>query len=158
VATCDLTNAAGTQVAQIVYPADWFTEIEPADVACRYFDPEQFEIPADPSTLVTAVMASTTDTSYADAVAAATDDATWDVSTFQETEVDGLPATLVEATAIADGGGVPSGTSRFAIFVDVGSSGTVSLFTTGTSGDEAYETLTGVVTLMAGASTFVAGE
>ena len=142
----------------IVYPGDWFTEIEPADVACRYFDPEEFEVPDDPSSLVTAVMASTTDTSYADAVAAATDEAIWDVSTFQETEVDGLPATLVEATAIADGGGVPSGTSRFAIFVDVGSSGTVSLFTTGTSGDESYEALTGVVTLMAGASTFIAGE
>jgi len=94
----------------------------------------------------------------ADAVAAATDEATWDVSTFQETEADGLPATLVEATAIAEGGGVPSGTSRFGVFVDVGSSGTVSLFTIGTPGDDAYETLTGVVTLMAGASTFVAGE
>jgi heat shock protein HslJ len=158
VATCDLTNAAGTQVATIVYPAAWSTEIEPPEIACRYFDPEQFEIPADPATLVTAVMASTTDTSYADAVAAATDEATWDVSTFQELEVDGLQATLVAATATADGGGVPSGTSRFAYFIDVGSSGTVSLFTTGTAGDEAYETLTGVVTLMTGASTFVAGD
>jgi hypothetical protein len=145
-------------VATIVYPGDWFTEIEPADVACRYFDPEEFTIPSDPSTLVTAVMASTTDASYADTVAAATDDATWDVSTLQETEADGLPATIVEATAIADGGGVPNGTSRFAIFVDVGSSGTVSLFTTGTSGDDSYETLTGVVTLMVGASTFVSGS
>ena len=145
-------------MAAIVYPADWFTEIEPAEVACRYFDPEEFEIPDDPSTLVTAVMAATSDSAYADAVAAATDEATWDVSTFQETEVDGLPATLVEATAIADGGDVPSGTSRYAVFVDVGGSGSVSLFTTGTSGDETYETLTGVVTLMAGASTFVSGD
>ena len=28
----------GTTVATIVYPAEWFTEIEPADVACRYFN------------------------------------------------------------------------------------------------------------------------
>jgi len=127
-------------------------------VACRYFDPEQFTIPADPSTLVTAVMASTADGSYGDVVAQATNEGTWDVTQSQEITVDGLPATVVDAKAIADGGAVPNGTSRFAYFIDVGSSGTVSLFTTGTSGDEAYETQAGVVTLMVGASTFVSGN
>ena len=47
---------------------------------------------------------------------------------------------------------------RFAYLVDVGSSGTVSLFTTGTAGDAAYESQAGLVTLMAGASTFVSGR
>jgi hypothetical protein len=145
-------------VATITYPGAWFTEIEPANVACRYFDPEQFTVPSDPSTLVTAVMASTADTAYADAVAQATNADTWDVTQSQEITVDGLPATVVDATATADSGGVPSGTSRFAYFIDVGSSGTVSLFTTGTSGDEAYETQAGVVTLMVGASTFDSGS
>jgi heat shock protein HslJ len=158
VATCELLNAGGTTVATIVYPAEWFTEIEPADVACRYFNPEPFTIPSDPSTLVTAVMASTTDTAYADAVGAATDSDSWDVSQSQEITLDGLPATVVEAVATADGPGVPSGTSRFAYFVDVGSSGTVSLFTTGTADDAAYESQAGLVTLMAGASTFVPGN
>jgi heat shock protein HslJ len=158
VATCELKNAGGTLVATITYPGAWFTEIEPPDVACRYFDPEQFTVPADPSTLVTAVMASTADGSYGDVVAQATNEGTWDVTQSQEITVDGLPATVVDATAIADGGAVPNGTSRFAYFIDVGSSGTVSMFTTGTAGDEAYETLAGVVTLMVGASTFVSGN
>jgi heat shock protein HslJ len=158
VATCELKNADGTLVATITYPGAWFTEIEPANVACRYFDPEQFTIPSDPSTLVTAVMASTADGSYGDVVAQATNEGTWDVTTAQELTVDGLPATLVDATAITDGGAVPNGTSRFVYFIDVGSSGTVSLFTTGTSGDEAYETQAGVVTLMVGASTFDSGS
>ena len=71
--------------------------------------------------------------------------------------MDGLPATLVEGVATTDGAGVPTGTSRFAYFVDVGTSGTVSLFTTGTADDAAYESQAGLVTLMAGASTFVSG-
>ena len=103
-------------------------------------------------------MASTTDTAYADAVAAATNADTWDVSRMQEITEDGLPATVVEGVATADGAGVPTGTSRFAYFVDVGSAGTVSLFTTGSADDETYQSLTGVVTLMAGASTFVSGN
>jgi hypothetical protein len=145
-------------VATIVYPAEWYTEIEPADVACRYFNPEPFTIPSDPSTLVTAVMASTTDTAYADAVAAATNPDSWDVDQSQEITLDGLPATVVDGVATADGAGVPSGTSRFAYFIDVGSNGTVSVFTTGTAGDAAYESQAGLVTLMAGASTFVSGN
>ena len=84
-------------MATIVYPAEWYTEIEPPDVACRYFNPEPFTIPSDPSTLVTAVMASTTDAAYADAVAAATDPDSWDVNQSQEITLDGLPATLVES-------------------------------------------------------------
>jgi len=157
VATCDLANA-GTTVATITYAANWSTVTEPADLACRYFDPDPITVPSDPSTLVTTVMASTADGSYGDVVAQATNAGTWDVTQSQEITVDGLPATVVDAKAIADGGAVPNGTSRFAYFIDVGSSGTVSLFTTGTSGDEAYETQAGVVTLMVGASTFVSGN
>ena len=144
--------------AESGFAASLCTAVRRMSIVATMKRDSEFEIPDDPSTLVTAVMAATSDSAYADAIAAATDEATWDVSTFQETEVDGLPATLVEATAIADGGDVPSGTSRYAVFVDVGGSGSVSLFTTGTSGDETYETLTGVVTLMAGASTFVSGD
>jgi hypothetical protein len=147
-----------TKVATIAYAADWSTVTSPANLACRYFDPEPITVPSDPATLVTTVMASTANTSYADAVAAATDSATWDVNNTEEVTVDGLPATVVDATATAGGGGVPSGTSRFAYLIDVGSSGTVSLFTTGTSGDEAYQTQAGVVSLMVGASTFFSGN
>jgi hypothetical protein len=157
VATCDLVNA-GTTVATITYAANWSTVTEPADLACRYFDPDPITVPSDPSTLVTTVMASTADGSYGDVVAQATNEGTWDVTTTHELTVDGLPATLVDATAIADGGAVPSGTSRFVYFIDVGSSGTVSMFTTGTAGDEAYEAQAGVVTLMVGASSFVSGN
>jgi heat shock protein HslJ len=148
VAVCDLRTTDGTTLAAIAYPSTWFTLDSPPDLACRYFDPEQITVPSDPATLQTAVQVTIDDSTYADAVAAATDAANWDVTESEDLSVDNLPTTLVEATAISDAAGIPAGTSRFAYLVDVRSAGTLVLWTTGTAGDEAYLTKQGVVTLM----------
>jgi hypothetical protein len=148
VAVCDLRLADGTTLAAIAYPSTWFTLDTPPELACRYFDPEQITVPADPSTLQTAVQVTIDDTPYADAVAAATDATNWDVAQREELSVDNLAATLVEATATTDAAGIPTGTSRFAYLIDVRSAGTMSVWTAGTAGDEAYLTQQGVVTLM----------
>jgi hypothetical protein len=148
VAVCDLRTTDGTTLAAIAYPSTWFTLDSPPDLACRYFDPEQITVPSDPATLQTAVQVTIDDSTYADAVAAATDAANWDVTESEDLSVDNLPTTLVEATAISDAAGIPAGTSRFAYLVDVRSAGTLVLWTTGTAGDEAYLTKQGVVSLM----------
>jgi heat shock protein HslJ len=155
VSTCDLL-ADGTAMGAISYPATWSTLAEPPDVACRYFDRDPIEVPSDPSTLSTAIMVATSATPYADAVAEATDTGTWTVRQTVEVTVDGLPATMVEAEATAETGGVPAGTSRLAYFVDYGSAGTLTLFTLGASGDKTYAANAAVLTLMVGASTFTA--
>jgi heat shock protein HslJ len=156
VASCDLLNANAVQVATIAYPGTWYTTTTPADVACRYFDLSPITVPTDPSTLQTVVMASTSASSYAEAVAAATDPSSWTVTQQQPVVLDGLQATLVEATAAADTAGIPVGTSQFQYLVDVGSAGTVALWTTGTSGDPQYANASALVTLMAGQSQFEA--
>ena len=84
-ASCQLAGKTAT-VAKIAYPGNWFTVTSPAAVACQYFDPKPITVPADPTTLKTAVMARNIPTSYADAVAAATNTANWNVA--QKTEFD----------------------------------------------------------------------
>jgi heat shock protein HslJ len=155
VSTCDLL-ADATALGAISYPATWSTLAEPPDVACRYFDRDPIEVPSDPSTLTTAIMVATSATPYADAVAEATDAGAWTVRQTVEVTVDGLPATMVEAEATADTGGVPAGTSRLAYLIDYGSAGTLTLFTLGASGDKTYAANAAVLTLMVGASTFTA--
>ena len=104
-------------------------------------------------------MASTTDTAYADAVAAATNPDSWDVNQSQEITEDGLPATVVEGRCHSRRGGRADRYLPLRVFRRRRvSAGTVSLFTTGSADDETYQSLTGVVTLMAGASTFVSGN
>ncbi len=145
---CDLRTADGATLAAIVYPGTWFTLEAPPELACRYFDPDEIVVPSDPATLETVVRASIETTPYADAVAAATDAADWDVRTREELTIDNLSATVVEATALTEAGGIPVGTARFAYFIDVRSAGTLSLWTSGAAADEAYATQAGVVTLM----------
>jgi heat shock protein HslJ len=161
-ATCELKVADGTvdgtTVATIAYAGTRSTVTEPPTLACQFFDPEPITVPADPATLVTAVMASAQTTAYADVVAAATDPAAWTVTQMTPLTVDALPATLVEATALTDAAGVPVGTTRFAYFVNVGASGTVTLWTQGNPADPTWESLTGVVSLMTGLSQFGAGS
>jgi heat shock protein HslJ len=152
VETCDLRTSDGTTLAAIVYPGSWFTLAEPAELACRYFDPEQITVPTDPATLVTAVQASIDSTSYSDAVAAATDTANWQVRQRQELTIDNLPAIAIDAQATTDAAGIPVGTSRFAYLIDVRSAGTLMLWTTGSADDQGYKERAGVVTLMTQAS------
>ena len=90
-------GADQTAVATIVYPADWFTVATPPNLACRYFDPAEITVPADPTTLTTAVMIKTDPLgTYTDALAAATDPANWTVATNEAVTVSGLPATRIE--------------------------------------------------------------
>ena len=153
-ATCDLVGSDGQALASIAYPASWSTLDEPAELACRYFDPESITVPADPTTLQTAVVIVTSATPFADAVNAATDPAVWDVTLRNDVTVGDLAATLVEAVATADGAGVPVGTSSFAYIIDYGGAGTLVIRTTGTAGDAAYVTNVTATTLMAATSTF----
>jgi heat shock protein HslJ len=153
-ATCDVVATDGSTLANIVYPASWSTIDEPASLACRHFDPEPITVPADPTTLKTAITIVASATPFANAIGAATEPTTWDVGKQVDLTVSGLPATLVEAVALKDTAGITTGTSSFAYIIDYGTAGTVIIQTTGTAGDAAYDTNTSVATLMAAASTF----
>ncbi|HEX5013313.1 MAG TPA: META domain-containing protein [Candidatus Limnocylindrales bacterium] len=158
VLTCQLATSDGVAVAAIVYPGNWFTVPEPPELVCRYFSPESITVPADPSTLETDVRASVDATPFADSVAAATDAANWTVRAQQDITVDALPAKVVEATAASDASGYTAGTSRFIYLIDVGSAGTVSLWTTGGVDDAAdYQARAGLVTFMVALSVFEPG-
>jgi len=157
VATCALVNAGGTAVATIAYPGSWHTVASPPELACRYFDPETITVPADPSTLATAVQASTSATAYTEAVAAATNPATWTVLQQGSSTVGGHSVTVVAATAKSDSAGVSAGATRFATIVDVGSAGTVTIWTTGTSLDQGLIERSALVSLMTALSTYQAG-
>jgi heat shock protein HslJ len=147
-ASCDV-QAEGAAVATVSYPASWSTVSEPADLACRYFDPEPIEVPADPATLTTAVTIVLGADPLDAAVAAATDPASWDVSRQVDATIGGQPATVVEATATADTAGIPIGTARLAYVIELPGGGTMTIQTTGTAGDAAFATNSTVASLMA---------
>ncbi len=153
-ATTDCTMVApdGTPLVTLSYIDTWYTVSAPADLACRYFDPAEIIVPSDPATLVTAVMATASSDPYADAVTAATDPATWDVHEQLDLEVAGQPATMVEARAVVDADGVPAGSSRFAYLIDLGSSGTLTIWTQAATPDETYASNAVVVSLMVAVS------
>jgi heat shock protein HslJ len=155
-ARCDLVAADAATVATIAYPGSWYTVTEPADLACRYFDPVPIEVPTDPATLTATVQASVTETTYADAVAAATDTGVWDVGQQIDLTLDGLAAIQVTATATSDAAGIPIGTSRVAYLVDVGSAGSMTMWTVGDEADEAFAQQAALLGLMAEFSEFVA--
>ena len=152
--TCTLTSPSGAQLATIAYPQAWHTLSAPPQAACRYFDPNPISVPTDPGTLDAAVTVRPDVASYDDAVAAATDAANWNVLQSTQVTVSGLPATLVEATSTAAESGTPVGTTLYQYIIDYGASGTLSIQTSGTAGDAAYEANTQVVDQMAQASTF----
>ena len=151
-ATCTLTMPPGTGSATIVYPANWHTVTAPPTAACRYFDPAAITVPADPSTLTTAVMIKGDEAStYDAALAAATNPTAWNVLKNQSVTVSGLPATLIEATSTAGSPGVPAGSTRYGYLINVGHA--VWMETVGNVGDAAYTTNTSAVDLMAAEST-----
>ncbi|HET7828770.1 MAG TPA: META domain-containing protein [Candidatus Limnocylindrales bacterium] len=161
-ATCDLATPDGVQVATVVYPGTWFTLTDPASAACRYFDPQPIDPPTDGTAPKTVVQADSLTASYLDAVAAATDSATWDVESQSEVQVGGVPITCVLATATDESAaGVAVGTTRYQCLANVGSAGTVVIWTDGAPAasqgqppsTEFLEQMA-VVSLMVGASTF----
>jgi len=156
VSTCDLLATDGTGLGTLSYPAAWSTLSEPSDLACRYFDRDPITVPSDPATLKTAIMVTTSTKTYADAVAAAKDSATWTVRQTVDLEIDGLPATMIEGEAKAATDGLEAGSSRLAYIIDYASAGTLTMFTVGTAGEDIYAANAAVLTLMMGASTFTA--
>ena len=150
-ATCALT-LPGAATATIVYPSNWNTVTAPPTAACRYFDPQPITVPADPSTLTTAVMIKSDPATYADALAAATNPTAWNVLTNESVTVAGLPATRIEATSTAGSPGVPAGSTRYGYLINVGG-GAAWMETVGTVGDATYNTNKSVVDLMASEST-----
>jgi heat shock protein HslJ len=155
-ATCDLVSPDNLTVGVISYPESWSTVTEPAELACRYFDPEPITVPADPTTLVTAVTVTDDAIAFDDAVAAATEAASWDVTRQADVTISGLQAIFVEAVSLSEDAGLAVGTSSYAYLIDLGSAGTVTIRTTGTADDAAYVANSTVVTLMAATSTFTA--
>ena len=153
-ASCDLLVVGGPKVAEIVYPATWYTLDAPAELACRYFNPTPITVPADPTTLDTAVMANVVATSYDDMVAAAWDRTKWDVTEGQQAEVNGVSLTCIGGTALTEASGFPVGDAAFQCFADVGAAGTVVLWATGSPDDPALESEAAVVYLMTAVSTF----
>lgn len=151
-ATCDLVSSAGVTLGVISYPASWFTVTEPAELACRYFDPAPITVPDDLTALVTAITIEELSVAYADVVAGATDPANWDITRQADVTVGGRPATFVEAVSLTDA----EGTSSFAYIIDMGSAGTITIRTIGVAGDPTYVANSTVVTLMAATSTFTA--
>jgi hypothetical protein len=141
-------------VAAITYPGGWSTLFEPPELACRYFDPAPITVPDDPATLDTAVRADVLATPYADAVAAASDPATWTVTLKSEVTIRGIPVTCIGAIALSDTAGIPTGTGSYRCLADVTTAGTVEIRATGQPGDPAYQTEAAVVSLMTAASTF----
>ena len=153
-ASCTLVPAGGPAIATIVYPGDWATVTEPPDLACQYFDPEPITIPPDGSPVQAAVQANPSATSYQDAIAAATDPASWKVIAQSEVDVDGTAVTCVDAIAVIDTAGVPAGDASYACLANVQAAGTVVLRTTGTPDDKVFQTNAAIVSLMTMASTF----
>jgi heat shock protein HslJ len=154
-ATCDLAVPnGGPTVAKIVYPGGWYTPTEPADLVCRYFDPQPITVPTDPTTLQTAVMASISSQAFADAVTAATDPTKWTVTRQGGSSIGGTNGTCIDAVALVDSPGITTGMSSFSCLVDVGTAGTVVIRTTGTATDPTYRVKIAVVGLMTASSAY----
>jgi hypothetical protein len=148
--------APATGSATVVYPANWNTVTAPPTAACRYFDPAPITVPADPSTLTTAVMIkSDPAATYDAALAAATNPTAWNVTTNKSVTVSGLPATQIEATSTAGSPGVPAGSARYGYLINVGGHA-AWIETVGTPGDATYTSNKSVVDLMAAESTISA--
>ncbi len=154
IASCALVPPGSPAVATIVYPGDWSTVTAPPELACRYFDPEPISVPADGSPVQAAVQADLSATSYQDAISAATDPAAWNVIAQSEADVGGTAVTCVGAIAVVGTAGIPAGNASYACLANVQAAGTVVLRTTGTSGDDVFESHAAIVSLMTMASTF----
>jgi heat shock protein HslJ len=157
-ATCDLAAEDGRVVANLTYVAAWYTLEEPPELACRAFDPDPIEPPAEGETPDVAVTADVLELAYGDAVAAATDPANWEVSSTIDDERDGVPVTCVAAVATTDATGIAEGDGRYACFADVGDGATVVLFATEPPGSDVASSEVAVVSLMMAASTFLPAE
>ncbi len=153
-ASCTLVPPGAPAVATIVYSGEWETVTDPPELACRYFDPDPIVIPPDGSAVQAAVQADLANASYQDAITAATDPATWNVSAQYEVDVRGTPVTCVSAIAVVDAASVPAGSASYACLADVQAAGTVVLRTIGAPGDEVFQSNAAIVSLMTMASTF----
>jgi hypothetical protein len=143
-------------VARVAYPGSWHTVEAPPTAACQYFDPNPITVPADLSTLKTAIRAAAPQRSYADAVAAATNATNWTVQASSASTIDNLEATVVAATSIADAAGIPPGTSQVTYIINVGNAGSVALWTSGAAGDQVFKDNSAILSLMVASSAFTA--
>ena len=114
-------------------------------------------MPADPATLTSAIRASAPQQAFADAVTAATNPAAWTVQSQTPTTIDNLEATLIAATSNSDAAGIPTGTSQITYIVNVGSSGSVSMWTSGAATDQAFKDNSAILSLMVASTSFTAG-
>ena len=151
-ATCQVVIPSSVTI-NVIYPASWFTVTAPADIACRYFDPAAITVPADPSTLKTAVMIKAdATTTYQAALTAATNPTNWNVLTNEPVSIDNLVATRLQATAKVATSGVAVGVTRYGYLIDAAGR-PLWIETMGTVGDPTYATNMSVVDLITSQST-----
>ena len=153
-AQCTIPGATGAPaLATISYPSAWHTLAAPPNLACRFFDPNPITVPADPTTLDTAVeIASDPTVTYDDALAAATNPTAWNVLTNVPVTISGLPAVRLQATSTAGTPDVPVGSTRYGYLIDAGGK-PLWIATVGTAGDPAFVSDSLVVDVMASKST-----
>jgi heat shock protein HslJ len=155
IATCTLTAAGVVASARIAYPAAWFTVAAPPNLACHVFDPAPITVPADPSTLVTAVQLTVDPSlSFAAALASATNLTAWNVLVNEPATAAGLPAQRIEATSTVGSPGFPPGATRYGYLINLGAA-SAWIQTSGTVGQATFVTNSSVVDLMAAQSTIV---
>jgi hypothetical protein len=100
-------------------------------------------------------MAATDTKAYPEAIAAATDPTNWKVQRQSETALANTKATCVAAQALTDSAGATTGSLSFACIVDVGTAGTVTIRTVGTTAEpQAFGSQSALVALMTQLSTF----
>jgi heat shock protein HslJ len=153
-AQCTIPGASGAPaLATMSYPSTWHTLTAPPNLACRYFDPNPITVPADPTTLDTAIeIASDPTVTYADALAAATNPTAWNVLTNVPVTISGLPAVRLQTTSTVGTPDVPVGSTRYGYLIDAGGK-PFWIATVGTAGDPTFTSDSLVVDVMASKST-----
>ena len=151
-ATCSLTFPGGA-TATIVYPSNWNTVTAPPTAACRYFDPAPITVPADPSTLTTAVMIKSDPAATYEDCAHCGHEPDGVERDHQRTRHRRRPSGHTDRGDV-DGRQpwLPAGSTRYGYLINVGGSA-AWMETVGTVGDATYDTNKSVVDLMASEST-----
>ena len=123
-ATCDVVATDGSTLAHIVYPASWSTVDEPADARLPPLRSRADHGPRRPDDAQDRGRRSSPPRPRSRTRSAPRPSRpTWDVGKQVDLTVSGLPATLVEAVALKDTGGITAGTSSFAYIIDYGTAG-----------------------------------
>jgi heat shock protein HslJ len=131
-ATCPLA-AAGVVVS---YPSAWYTVTDVPELTCVLYGPEPVTVdPETRQTNATVTVIATSAVTYADVVAALTNQTTWESVTTAQVTVSTLPATKITGTATG-AGSIPAGVTQYAYVVDRGGPNGVVIIETAAQADD----------------------